>query len=242
MNNYIELYYKYKLKYLNLKYSTMKGGNPHGEEMKKIFPSKEGVDYDSLQIHKEGYFSATPPSDSKQIFTFMIDYMRTLDDKIITDLTGNVGGDTIAFALKFKHVHSIELNTDTFKILENNVRVFNLNNVNLYNGNSLKIFPAKESKVWNTDVLYIDAPWGGREYKNIPKGKLELRLDSINIADYLFHLIRGPNKPQWIFLKVPYNYKFTDIEGLSRSFNRYEVKPVIRNTKVSYYIICIELK
>lgn len=242
MDNYIKLYYKYKLKYLNLKNSTMKGGNPHGDAMKKIFPIKEGIEYDNLQMTKEGYYSATPPGDSLQIFKFMKTYLGTLDDKIITDLTGNVGGDTIAFALEFKHVHSIELNPENFNVLQNNVRVFKLDNVNLYQGDSLEIFPAKEPKVWDTDVLYIDAPWGGHDYKKIPKGKLELFLGSTNIAAYLYHLIRGPNKPHWIFLKVPFNYKFKDIEELSRSFNRYDVKPVIRHEKKSFFIICIELK
>jgi hypothetical protein len=248
MDNYIKLYYKYKLKYLNLKsnlkYSTMHGGNPHGDAMKKIFPSKEGVEYDNLQMTKEGYYSATPPNDSLQIFKFMRTYLGTLDDKIITDLTGNVGGDTIAFALEFKHVYSIELNPENFTVLQNNVRVFNLDNVNLYQGDSLEIFPAKEPKVWDTDVLYIDAPWGGKEYKKIPIGKLELFLGKTNISNYLFNIIRGPNKPHWIFLKVPFNYNFDAIEGLVRNRGKKYYKQSITRQKngsleISYYIICI---
>lgn len=238
MDNYVK-YLKYKLKYYNLKNNIMYGGT-HEDDMKIQFPFKEDVDYSKLQTTDEGKYSATRPGDSEQIFKFMREYMGKFDDKIITDLTGNIGGDTIAFALKFKHVYSIELMPDNFKALKNNVEQFKLNNVNLIHGDSLIEYSAKDKK-WYTDVLYIDAPWGGQDYKKIHKGELELKLGSTNIATYLYHLIRGPNKPHWIFLKVPFNYKFKDIDELSRSFKIYDKKSVIRYRKISFYIICIEL-
>jgi tRNA/tmRNA/rRNA uracil-C5-methylase (TrmA/RlmC/RlmD family) len=50
--------------------------------------------------------------------------LKKTKDKVITDLTGNVGGDTILFGLNFKNVHSIEFNDENFKALENNINVF----------------------------------------------------------------------------------------------------------------------
>ena len=240
MDNYVK-YLKYKLKYYNLKNNIMYGGNPHGDAMRKIFPAKEGVEYNNLQIHEEGYYSATPPGDSLQIFKFMEKYMGRLDDKIITDLTGNVGGDTIAFALKFKYVHSIEINHETFEILENNVNVFKLGNVRLYEGDSTSIYD------WPTDVLYIDAPWGGKDY--ILKKKLDLLLGDIKIDNFLNTILQKENRPKWIFLKVPRNYNFSAIDKLNERFRfvKYSKENIMRFKKrfndnvVSYNIICIQV-
>ena len=49
-----------------------------------------------------------------------------------------------------------------FDALENNVSLYNLNNVELKHGNTLDYY--KKEKY---DVLFLDPPWGGRNYKKI---------------------------------------------------------------------------
>lgn len=164
------------------------------------FPYKKGVSYSKLKMTPEGEYSITKRSDGETLLKHMKSVLGTLEDKHITDLTGNVGGDTILFGLHFKKVDSIELNTENYNALKNNVSVFGLPNVTLHQGDSTKLFN------WKTDVLYIDAPWGGPDYKD--KEKLDLYLGTKRIDVFVKEVLKRENKPDYIFLKVPRNYNF----------------------------------
>jgi tRNA/tmRNA/rRNA uracil-C5-methylase (TrmA/RlmC/RlmD family) len=127
--------------------------------MEDLFPQKEGIDYSKLKITEEGSYSITRRRDAERIMNILNATFKNIKDLTITDVTACIGGDTLNFALRFKHVHSIELNTENFEALTNNVQVYGCNNVTLHNADSVKLFN------WNTHVLYLDPPWGGKDYK-----------------------------------------------------------------------------
>ena len=85
-----------------------------GNKLDTMFPEKDGVDYSTLKMTPEGEYSITKRADGKKIIQKMISVMGSVKRKDITDLTGNVGGDTIMFGLNFGHVYSIEMNKDNF--------------------------------------------------------------------------------------------------------------------------------
>jgi predicted RNA methylase len=149
--------------------------------------------------------------------------LKTTFDKHITDLTGNVGGDTILFGLKFGRVDSIELDKENFKALENNVKVFDLKNVKLHHGDSRLVFN------WKTDVVYIDAPWGGPEYKT--KTDIDLYLGNTRIDEYIRHMLLWENSPDYIFLKVPKNYNFSRLTNLLLHKRRFVIR--------GYYLVAL---
>jgi hypothetical protein len=134
--------------------------------------------------------------------------LKTTKDKHITDLTGNVGGDTILFGLHFKKVDSIEMNPENFEALRNNVDVFGLKNVTLHLGDSTKVYD------WKTDVLYIDAPWGGPDYKE--KAELDLYLGDKRVDEFVKEALQRENRPDYVFMKVPRNYKFDRFESIEK--------------------------
>jgi RNA cap guanine-N2 methyltransferase len=164
---------------------------------KEDFPHKKGVKYSKLKMTPEGEYSITKRKDGEVLLKHMKSVLGKLGDKHITDLTGNVGGDTILFGLHFKKVDSIELNPENYEALKNNVEVFDLPNVTLHQGDSTKLF------TWNTDVLYADPPWGGPDYKL--KDKLDLYLGDKRIDEFINEV---QDKAKHIFLKVPRNYNF----------------------------------
>lgn len=176
------------------------GGSSRKTQRNSDFPYKKGVLYSKLKMTPEGEYSITKRSDGEVLLKHMKTVLKTLDDKHITDLTGNVGGDTILFGLHFKKVDSIEMNKENFDALKNNVDVFNLPNVTLHHGDSTKLFN------WKTDVLYVDAPWGGPDYKE--KKKLDLFLGDKRIDEYVKEVLKRSNRPDHVFLKVPRNYNF----------------------------------
>jgi hypothetical protein len=226
-------YLKYKYKYLQLKYNDNNNDiEQYGGEWKNIdlFPKKNGIDYSKLKMTPEGLYSITRQKDGIVILKHMKSILKSFQDKSITDLTGNVGGDTILFGLNFKSVDSIEINPENYEALENNVKVYDLNNVKLHLGDSTKLYN------WDTDVLYMDAPWGGPDYKK--QKSVDLYLGDLSIDLFIKEICNRSNRPKYIFLKVPGNYKFENIFKLNKSNN---IKYIKKFNIRSYNLIAIVL-
>lgn len=179
-----------------------------GDRLDDFFPSKEGIDYSKLKMTPEGEYSITKRKDGEMLLKHMKSVLKSTKTKTITDCTGNVGGDTILFGLHFKKVDSIELNPENYEALKNNVEVFGLNNVTLHLGDSTKVFD------WKTDVLYIDAPWGGPDYKK--HKELDLYLGEKRVDEFVKEVQKRENAPKFIFMKVPRNYKFDRFEDIEK--------------------------
>jgi tRNA/tmRNA/rRNA uracil-C5-methylase (TrmA/RlmC/RlmD family) len=213
LSKYYYKYLKYKKKYLEI-------GNL---ENSNIFAKKDGIEYDKLIITDEGKYSITKRKDGEKLLEIIKKEIKTTEDKTITDLTGCVGGDTILFGLNFKKVYSIEYNNNNYKALENNVKkVYNLENVKLFHGDSTQIYN------WKTDVLYLDPPWGGVNYKE--KNRIDLYLGDIRVDIFLDKILERENRPKYIFLKLPRNYNFDRLYKLKNKIK-------IRNYTIRGYNI-----
>jgi hypothetical protein len=81
-----------------------------------------------------------------------------------------------------------------------------LNNITLYQGDCITLYN------WNTDVLYLDPPWGGPEYKS--KINLDLMLGDKRIDLWLDEILLRRNRPSNIILKLPHNYNFKRLNFL----------------------------
>jgi len=186
-----------------------------------LFPHKSGVDYSKLKMTPEGEYSITKRKDGDLLIKHMKSVIKGMKQKTIADLTGNVGGDTILFALNFKKVYSFEMNNENFEALQNNVDVFGLKNVELQEGDSTKLYDGK------TDIMYIDAPWGGPDYKE--HKDLDLFLGSERIDLYVQKIMEKEQHPTHVFLKLPANYNF-------ERFSDFEMKKFkIRG----FYLVCL---
>jgi predicted RNA methylase len=174
--------------------------------MEDLFPYSEGLDYLKLKITDEGAYSITRRRDADRIINVMKYALKDMQSMTITDATACIGGDTLNFAMNFTHVHSIELKDDNFNALTNNVNVYGFNNITLYHGDSTVLFN------WNTNVLYIDPPWGGKDYKK--HQNLDLLLSSKRIDIWLEEILSRRNRPQYVVLKLPKNYNFNRLNFL----------------------------
>jgi hypothetical protein len=214
LTTYYYKYLKYKKKYLEIGYL----------ENSNIFAKKNGIDYDRLIITEEGKYSVTKRKDGERLLEIIRKEIKTTEDKTITDLTGCVGGDTILFGLNFKQVYSIEYNDNNYKALENNVKkVYNLENVKLYHGDSTKIYN------WRTDVLYLDPPWGGINYKEMDI--IDLYLGDVRVDIFIKEILERENRPKYIFIKLPRNYNFSRLYKLKSMYKK------IRNYTIRGYNI-----
>lgn len=196
---------------VEIHYNILNGGNDN-YNIKKMFINKQGIDYSKLKMTEEGRYSITRPFDGIKIIDLIKSIVgNNLKKFTITDLTGNVGGDTILFGLNFNKVYSIELNDENFDALQNNVNVYGLTNVELFKGDSTKLYR------WKTDILYMDPPWGGPNYKDFDK--LDLYLGSIRVDKFIKYIIKKDWKPSYIFIKLPSNYNFNRLYKLIDASN-----------------------
>lgn len=182
--------------------------------MEDIFLHKEGVDYTQLKLTEEGSYSITRQKDAERAISIMKNVVGDLKTKTITDATSCVGGDTIHFANEFRFVNSIELNVQNFQVLQSNVETYGFTNIQFHNGDATKLFQ------WKSDVLYIDPPWGGPQYKE--QKMLNLYMSGNRLDHWLEQILLRKNRPSYIFLKLPYNYNFACLNFLS---NVEHIKP-----------------
>lgn len=195
--------------------------------MEDMFPRREGVDYTKLKTTEEGSYSITRRRDAEYIIQIIRNVVQDCETKSITDATACIGGDTLNFAMNFKEVHSIELNRENYEALKNNVGVYGFSNVSLYHGDCKDVYK------WASNVLYIDPPWGGPTYRS--HSSINLYLGNERLDNWLEDIVTGPYRPNYIFLKVPFNYNASPLDFLSNVV-------MIKTFKIrTYLLICIEV-
>ncbi len=200
------------------------------------FPLKEGVNMKDIKVTEEGVYSYTKRADGEKTIDFMKEHLGSLKKYSIMDGTGNIGGDTILFGLHFKEVQSIELDEDNFEALKHNVALYNLDNVHLHHGDTMKIFSE-----FPVNILYLDPPWGGPDYKL--KKQLDLYLghgkDRRRLDLFLRDEVVGSEakwRPEYIVLKLPFNYNMFRFKEVA-AFEEVHVLKIR-----SYRIVLIKVK
>lgn len=206
-----------------------------GGDYKKWFPKMKDVDYSKLQITEEGMYSLTKYIDSISIIRAMKNIIgeENLEGLTILDGTANVGGDTIRFAMNFNKVISVELNEDNYKVLSNNVNVYNFQEkVTLINGDITKVY---NDLSMFTDVLYLDPPWGGKGYKDFEEEKMVIFLSNLSLTRFIGNVLINPSVPNHIFIKLPVNYNIDSLRNLPYvcDIQVYEIR--------KFYLVCLTI-
>jgi tRNA G26 N,N-dimethylase Trm1 len=194
----------------------------------RTFPTVKGVDKRKLLMTNVGVYSVSKTMASDALVKLIKSYF-TSEEIVVTDATGNVGSDSIMLALNFKHVNSIEMSPDQYKVLTHNVNVYGLQDkMSLHNGDSMIVLNELDQ-----DVIYIDAPWGGVNYKEETSMSLFMSGKELSeIYQEYKHLCKI------MIFKVPKNYNFTRFMQNSTS-NRISIFSVNKHDKLSFYfIIC----
>ncbi len=180
-----------------------------------LFPYlQDKLRYNDLKIDIESISYISTCNQSRIITNIiknsMKEYFMNPEEISITDMTAGVGGNTICFGMTFGHVNAIELDNTRAKYLENNIGIYSLTNVDVINDDSVHCI-----KDLVHDVIFIDPPWGGFNYKS--QDKIRLTLSDIELEDLVNLILAGTINntiPKIIILKLPKNY---DIEHLQNT-------------------------
>lgn len=187
------------LSYRFLKYLFNENDFINDTELKKI------------KLDSTSLYSITPYKFTIKITDLIEQHIGTIDITI-TDACACIGGDTISFCKKFKRVNAIELCPDRFYFLSQNLQLYGFTNYRLYNNDCLK--KIKELK---QDVVFLDMPWGGKEYKY--KKEVDLYLSGISSYE-ICNIIQKYTKI--IVLKVPNNFIFDTFKNKINFSNYYK--------------------
>lgn len=172
-------------------------------------------DYNNVHIDYESISYITTPYNTNIITNIIrsnISPNIMYNDITIFDGTACVGGDTIAFGNVFGTVISVEIDKKRFQMLLKNVDEYGLFNVMPINDNCLSIL----SKINFIDIVYLDPPWGGKNYKSSTDIRLSISnkyIDEI-INDIVNNVIRS--KVKLIVLKLPKNYNIKQLYELTK--------------------------
>jgi len=196
---------------------------------KSIFSNITLDIYKKLNFTNDSIYSSSKICGSSRLIDVILKVSNNNLDLVITDGTANIGTDSIHMANIFKNVNAIEFSKINFDALQNNVNILNnKQNMICLNGDTNEII-----KSLTQDVIYIDAPWGGRNYKNF--NKLKLYLGEVEILDFY---INNRSKAKYFIFKIPYNYDF-------EYFRKYILDKVIifpykKDARIKYFLLVIE--
>ncbi|EGZ24954.1 hypothetical protein PHYSODRAFT_554948 [Phytophthora sojae] len=115
---------------------------------------------------------------------------------VVTDGTACVGGNVLSFCDFFTHVNAIENDSTRVQMLRHNLQVLKKTNARCIHANYLDVMLELQQ-----DVVFLDPPWGGPEYKDLEK--VDLFLGGLPLHEICARL-QGSAK--CIVLKVPSNF------------------------------------
>ena len=194
---------------------------------KKIFESLSYDNYKKLIFTNESLYSSSKARGSKILINIIKNIFQN-DDLVITDGTSNIGTDSIHLANEFKYVNCVEIDKNNFEALKNNTNILNLKkNIRVINGDI-----NEEIKDLKQDIIYIDAPWGGKGYKELTK--LKLYLGKVEILDFY---LKNKDMANVFIFKIPFNYDFDYLR--SYICTKVIIYPYIVNNVIKYFLLAI---
>ena len=193
---------------------------------KSIFDNLSIEKYNKLLFTEESIYSSSKIEGSKLLKSIISENLSN-KDITITDGTANIGTDSIFLSNYFNKINSVEISNINYNALANNVSVFKKTNINTILGDIIIVI---ENLI--QDVIYIDAPWGGRDYKK--NDKMKLFLGDLEILDF-YKKFR--NKAKVFIFKVPYNY---DLDYLKTYINnKIIIYPFKKESKIKFFFLLI---
>lgn len=212
------------------------------DDIKFYFPNVTPDKLHKLRLSEEGKYSITKPNQGYQIANIIKKYIPNSKSYNFLDGTAGMGGDLYYIAPFFNKSIGVEKNNEHAKIAHDNLEVLGIN-VTVHNMSIIEYLSSDITETKNPsylddfpngiDVLWIDPPWGGPDYKK--HHEIDLFLDGKNIVTY----VKGwfaDKIAKVIFIKAPVNYNMTGISELGYKYKRFEISS---KHKIAFIIIMV---
>ena len=170
---------------------------------------KTHIDFRKFVVTDESHYSCLKPWHIEQLQKIFQTWFHPDRVSLIVDATANIGVDSIHFCKFFENatIYSYEIEPFTASLLQQNINTFKCVNNKVF----VKDFLLSHHDFKTATFIYIDAPWGGSDYKKV-KTKMDLFMHkhSINVKEVAKKLILS-GKTEDVILKVPSNFNFGDL-------------------------------
>ncbi len=178
---------------------------PFGKKLQKYWDRRYELfsKFDEgIRVDEQALFSIEPEENA-------IYHAKRLKDKIILDSFGCVGGSAIAFAQYCKKVYMIEIDKNRIEMAKNNAQVYDVEGkIKFIHGDYFEEAPKVKA-----DVVYLDPPWGGPEYKNLK----EFKLDNFSPNGHEILNLAFKYFPQ-VVMRIPVNFNLNELKRYDRKF------------------------
>lgn len=173
---------------------------------------------------------------SKIICYHLLEYNLNPQKSTIIDYTSGVGGNILSFGKYFKSIYAIELDELRADYLKNNIGVYGFKNITVVNKCAIE-FNNIDLITLNPNVVFIDPPWGGSNYKN--NENLTLSLANVQMEELVIDIVKkysehytqivdlNPKEKnnnynnKFIILKLPKNYNIEHFYAYIKSNNNF---------------------
>jgi len=199
-----------------------------------------------LQMDKVGSYSITDMESANKLSNLIIEtfgkikklkipYVPIPYPASILDAFAGIGGNTLSFAKYFNDVTAMEISKQRYNIIKHNFKILNentwINKVSVVHTdlNNVKIlnvdFVAEIPNIEHYDIIFLDPPWGGKEYKD--KDKIDISVNNKDIANICLEL---KDKTDLVVLKLPLNFNIKEFEKNIKNIKIIEKTSSIRKT------------
>lgn len=209
--------------------------------IKRLFPVTSEKNSSLIKLDDDSLHFITNRDSADKISNILLKYCEKIPKLVkkfkngnlkITDSTAGAGGNVLSFSKKFKEVIGVEILKTRYDDLVSNCKLYECENVLLHQNDYTQIY----SKL-KQDIVFIDPPWGGKNYIN--QKVIRLYLSEIPIEIFT-HLIFKNTKTKLVGLKLPLNY---DKIYLKNTFNKlYKNYEIIMKELGKMLIILIYIK
>lgn len=208
----------------------------------RIFPQIKNYSfYSKIKIDDESfsYITIREIADliSKIISHHLLQFNVNPQKSSIIDYTSGVGGNVLSFSKYFNMVYAVELSSLRAEYLKNNIDVYGYKNIKVINDSSIDFNESSMISI-NPNVIFVDPPWGGSDYKN--SEILRLKLGDTLIEDLILNII---NKFENYYNNIIQNIS-DPTERLKMCLNNHNNKLIVlklpKNYDIEHYYNCIK--
>ena len=188
-----------------------------------------------LKLDEEALYSTTDQVTADKITKDILKFISR--KSTITDATACIGGSAYSFVQNFSNVIAIEYDKTRFEYLKSNMNILPYNecrsNISIHTNIYLPLYSniiecrhgdaIVECTKQFQEAIFIDPPWGGPEYKTLPR--VQLYLSNLPLSEVCKKLYIYTN---YIILKVPVNF---DEESFIKNTKKF-IELVYKNSQL----------
>jgi hypothetical protein len=209
--------------------------NNFGRFPERIYSRKSPINYRLFNTVENSEYSCLMPWFIYQVNTCLKEIYQNYKVNKIVDVGANIGVDSINFLYNFPKANLIafEIDKKTYNALCKNFIEFS-SITNIFHTNELldingkiqaynKDFLSSFDYIKDSDIVFIDAPWGCKIYKDKKNISIYLQPENNyynfrnydknkNIINITKQILQDEYNVKSVILKVPYNYEFKNLE------------------------------